>query len=182
MLELKAYLAYNQVNLNQGNTLVASEDFRRGMAKFATGVTLFTTVDDEDKVHAMTANALTSVCLDPPLVLVCVAHSSNSYGFVERRGRFGTSILRDDQRNVGEYYAQNSADRDGKIGWSFVINESGYPVLEGALAFFGCKVVSSYVHGDHTIYVAEVEELSLFGSGQPLLFFDSHFKAISGDG
>ena len=162
--------------------MIASEEFRRGMARFATGVTLFTTLDDEDKVHAMTANALTSVCLDPPSVLVCVAHSTNSYKFVEKRGRFGTSILRDDQRNIGEYYARNAADRDGKVRCLFFISESGYPLLEGALAFFGCRVATSYVHGDHTIYIAEVEELSLAESGEPLLFFDSRFKPMSGDG
>jgi len=152
------------------------------MAKFATGVTLLTTLDDEDKVHAMTANALTSVCLEPPLVLVCVAHSTKSYGFVEKRRRFGTSILRDNQEATGIYYAQSLPGSDETIKSPFSISQSGYPVLEGSLAFFGCKVVVSYVHGDHTIYVAEVEEMTIDDSGSPLLFFNSRFRFMEDGG
>ena len=152
------------------------------MARFATGVTLFTTLDDEGQVHAMTANALTSVCLEPPLVLVCVAHSTNSYRFVENRGRFGTNILRDNQEAIGIYYAQSVAGSDETVENPFFIRQSGYPALRGALAFFGCKVVVSYVHGDHTIYVAEVEDMTVDDTGNPLLFFNSQFRFLEDAG
>ena len=148
------------------------------MSKFATGVTVVTTIDDRDQVHAMTANAVTSVCLEPPLVLVCVAHSTNTYGFVEQRGRFGINILGSDQESIGAYYARKPKDRHGDVESSFLNSDGGSPVLEGALAFLGCKVVGSHVHGDHTIYVAEVEELSRAESGEPLLFFDSRFNTL----
>ncbi len=139
---------------------------------------MVTTFDAEDQVHAMTANAVTSVCLEPPLVLVCVAHNTNTYGFVELRGRFGINILRDDQKTIGEYYARKPEDRHGDVESSFFNSDGGCPVLDGTLAFLGCRVVGSHVHGDHTIYVAEVEELSRSETGAPLLFFDSRFNTL----
>ena len=76
-----------------GGVLVDKEEFRKCMSSFATGVAVVTTLDDANRVHGMSANSFTSVCLEPPLVLVCVAHNSNTYGYVENRGRFGINVL-----------------------------------------------------------------------------------------
>ena len=69
--------------------MVSKQDFRQAMSEFATGVTVITTVDDKNEPHFMTANSFTSVCLEPPVVLVCVAHGTHTYGYLERSGRFG---------------------------------------------------------------------------------------------
>ena len=84
----------------------SSNDFRTAMSKFATGVTVVTSIDEQGTPHSMTANSFTSVCLDPPTILVCVAHGTNTYGFVERTGRFGVNILNENQENLGIYFAK----------------------------------------------------------------------------
>ncbi len=81
--------------------MVSKDDFRKCMAQFATGVTVVTTLDDDKKVHGMSANSFTSVCLDPPLVLVCVAHNTNTYRYVESTGKFGINILGAEQEAIG---------------------------------------------------------------------------------
>lgn len=156
--------------------MVTKEDFRRCMSEFATGVTVVTTLDDEGNVHGMSANSFTSVCLDPPLVLVCVAHNTHTYQYLEHQGCFGVNILGARQEDIGKYFAKKPADRHGEVEYDYSITSAcGVPALNGVLAFFGCKVVSSHVYGDHTIYIGEVEEMYEGSSESPLLFFQSRW-------
>src|ERR1700691_2846517 len=84
---------------------VSQAEFRKAMGSFATGVTVIT-VDYEGEVHGMTANAFTSVSLDPLLVLVCVDHRARTHTHLHARKRFGVNVLAEDQRAVSEYYAR----------------------------------------------------------------------------
>lgn len=145
------------------------------MSKFATGVTVVTTIDDEGQPHAMTANAFTSVCLEPPLVLVCVAHGTHTYGFLERTGRFGINILRQEQESLGAYFAKRPEDRDGNAEYSYTLAKDAVPALDNSMTFFGCQVVGAHVYGDHTIYLGEVKEVRQSESGVPLMFFRSRW-------
>src|ERR1051326_4195040 len=81
-----------------------SEEFRKALGLFATGVTVIT-VDFEGHVEGMTANAFSSVSLDPLLVLVCVAHGARTHAQLHARKRFGINILAHNQRKISEYYA-----------------------------------------------------------------------------
>ena len=157
------------------NNLVNKDEFRSAMADFATGVTVVTTIDDQDQPHSMTANSFTSVCLEPPLVLVCVAHGTHTYGYMERTGRFGVNILRQEQEELGAYFAKRPEDRQGGVVYSYTKTEEGVPVLDNSMVFFGCQVVGSHVYGDHTIYLGEVKEIRRNDSGVPLLFFRSRW-------
>jgi flavin reductase (DIM6/NTAB) family NADH-FMN oxidoreductase RutF len=158
-----------------GISLVNKEDFRVAMADFATGVTVITTIDDQEQPHSMTANSFTSVCLDPPLVLVCVAHGSHTYGYIERTGRFGVNILRQEQQELGAYFARRPEDRQGGVEYSYTQAEEGVPVLDDSMAFFRCQVVDAHVYGDHTIYLGEVKEIRRNDPGAPLMFFRSRW-------
>ena len=80
-------------------------EFRRAMGAFATGVTIIT-VDLDGIVHGMTANAFTSLSLNPPLLLVCVDHSVRTHSHLHAKKRFGINILAENQRLISEYYAQ----------------------------------------------------------------------------
>jgi len=162
--------------MNEGGALVIKDDFRRCMSEFATGVTVVTTLDDEDKIHGMSANSFTSICLEPPLVLICVAHNTNTYRYVETRHRFGINILSGQQVDIGRYFARRPADRHGDVEYDYSISPGcGVPALKGVLAFFGCDVVSAHVYGDHTIYIGEVKEMSKGEAGPPLVFFKSRW-------
>lgn len=158
--------------------MVTKDEFRNSLAKFATGVTVVTTLDNQGDLHGMTANSFTSVCLAPPLVLVCVDFRTHTHRFVESSGTFGVNILSEQQKDIGAYFALPPEDRHGEVSYQHRLSEKGLPVIEGSLAFFGCRVVDSHVHGDHTIYIGEVDEISLGGSGKPLLFYESQFTNL----
>jgi flavin reductase (DIM6/NTAB) family NADH-FMN oxidoreductase RutF len=155
--------------------VVTKDEFRTAMSKFATGVTVVTTIDDHGQPHAMTANSFTSVCLDPPVVLICVAHSTHTYKYLEKAGRFGVNVLGQDQEAVGAYFAKRPGDRHGEVAYSYSTSEDGLPVLEGSMAFFGCQVTNTHVCGDHTIFLGEVKEVRQGDHAAPLLFFRSRW-------
>jgi flavin reductase (DIM6/NTAB) family NADH-FMN oxidoreductase RutF len=151
--------------------MISPADFRRAMGCFATGVTVIS-VDYEGQVHGMTANAFCSVSLDPPLALICVDKKARTHAHVHARQRFGVNILSTNQREISEYYAlpiPNHADAE-KAGAHFDRTEHGTPVLHGALAFLECKLHSAQDAGDHTIFIAQVEEV-VIREGEPLLYF-----------
>ena len=157
--------------------MVSPNDFRHAMSKFATGVTVITTVDPEGRPHAMTANAFTSVCLDPPTLLVCVAHNTITYGYVEAQQRIGVNVLREEQEILGRYFARRPEQREGNPEYSYTIDARNVPELDGSLVFFDCEIVGAHVYGDHTIYVGEVKEMKQSGGdgAVPLMFYDSHW-------
>jgi flavin reductase len=162
----------------QAKTLTPAE-FRAAMGCFATGVTIVT-VDVDGSVHGMTANAVASVSLDPLLLLVCVDHSARTHAHLHARKRFGVNILAADQRAISEYYARPLYDHEcaeAETGAHFDRTVHGTPVLRGALAYLECKLKSTQEAGDHTIFIAEVENVEV-REGEPLLFFRGRYRHI----
>jgi flavin reductase (DIM6/NTAB) family NADH-FMN oxidoreductase RutF len=156
-----------------------TSDFRKAMGAFATGVTIIT-VDLEGEVHGMTANAFTSVSLDPMLVLVCVDHSTRTHSHLHAKKRFGINVLCDDQRAVSEYYARPERSHEhaeAEAGARFDRTSHGTPILHGALAYFECRLQSVQEAGDHSIFIAEVEDV-VVGEGNPLLFFRGKYRNV----
>jgi flavin reductase (DIM6/NTAB) family NADH-FMN oxidoreductase RutF len=149
------------------------------MGCFATGVTIIT-VDLEGEVHGMTANAFASVSLDPMLVLVCVDHSTRTHAHLHAKKRFGINILSKHQRAISEYYARTERDHEHaetEAGARFERTRHGTPVLYGALAYLECKLRSAEVAGDHSIFIAEVEDV-VVREGEPLLFFRGKYRKL----
>ena len=155
--------------------MITKEDFRNAMSELATGVTVITTTDENDEPHSMTANSFTSVCLEPPVVLVCVAHGTHTYGYVERNRRFGVNFLQQAQQELGAYFAKRPEDRQGGVDYAYGKAVQGVPVLENSMVFMGCQVIGSHVYGDHTVYLAEVKEIQRNDADAPLLFFRSRW-------
>jgi flavin reductase (DIM6/NTAB) family NADH-FMN oxidoreductase RutF len=160
---------------------VTHSDFRKAMAAFATGVTVIT-MDFGEGVHGMTANAFTSVSLDPKLVLVCVNRQARTHGHLRAKKRFGVNVLAENQREISEYYAHpNRHDSTTEIAAArFDRTPHGTPVLHGALAYLECRLHSMQDAGDHTIFIAEVEEV-VVRKGRPLLYFGSAYRALGND-
>ena len=158
---------------------LSATEFRRAMGCFATGVTIIT-VDLDGEVHGMTANAFASVSLDPLLLLVCVDHNARTHAHLRAKKRFGINILAEHQRLISEYYARplgvhEHAEGDG--GARFDRTPHGTPILRGSLAYLECRLKSTQDAGDHTIFIAEVEDV-LVRDGQPLLFFRGKYRHI----
>jgi flavin reductase (DIM6/NTAB) family NADH-FMN oxidoreductase RutF len=159
-----------------------SNEFRKAMGCFATGVTIIT-VDLDGEVHGMTANAFASVSLDPMLVLVCVDHSTRTHAHLHAKKRFGVNVLCDDQRAISEYYARPERNHDraeAEAGARFDRTIHGTPMLHGSLAYLECRLHSAEEAGDHTIFIAEVEEV-VINEGNPLLFFLGKYRKVGGD-
>ena len=157
----------------------SQDDFRLAMGLFATGVTVVT-VDYEGEVQGMTANAFTSVSLDPMLVLVCVDQKARTHAHLHAKKRFGINVLSEQQRAMAEHYARPDREpalAEEEAGARFDRTAHGTPVLQGALAYLECRLQSAQDTGDHTIFIAEAEDIVVRG-GTPLLFFESAYRAI----
>jgi flavin reductase (DIM6/NTAB) family NADH-FMN oxidoreductase RutF len=164
------------------STGVTREQFRQAMGCFATGVTVITVAEAESEVHGMTANAFTSVSLDPLLVLVCVDHRARTHSQLREKKRFGINVLAEDQRAISEFYARSTEahQRAEEAGACFDRTAHGTPVLRGALAYLECHLRHEQEAGDHTIFIAEVEDV-VAGKGNPLLYFRGKYKAAGED-
>jgi flavin reductase (DIM6/NTAB) family NADH-FMN oxidoreductase RutF len=125
----------------------------------------------------LTANAVTSLSLDPPLVLVCVERSSETHGCILESGHLAVSMLRHDQERLARRFAEYEAG-DKFEGVAYRAERTGAPVLEDALAWLDCRLWRTYEGGDHTIFVAEV----LAGDareGVPLVYYRSGFGRVT---
>jgi flavin reductase (DIM6/NTAB) family NADH-FMN oxidoreductase RutF len=153
-------------------------DFRKAMGSFATGVTVIT-VDHEGEVHGMTANAFTSVSLDPMLVLVCVDHRARTHAHLHARKRFGVNVLASHQKPISEYYAKSLERHQHAeaVGARFERTEHGTPVLQDAIAYLECRLHTAQDAGDHTIFIAEVEDV-VVRDGEPLLFVRGKYRHV----
>jgi flavin reductase len=158
---------------------VSQAEFRKALGCFATGITVIT-LDSENEVHGMTANAFTSVSLDPMLVLVCVDKRARTHSHLHAKKRFGVNVLAENQLAISEYYARPARTHDRaaeEAGAAFERTQHGTPVLCGALAYLECRLHTAQDAGDHTIFIAEVEEV-VVREGNPLLYFESKYRKI----
>src|SRR5579859_6110825 len=161
---------------------LSSTEFRRAMGCFATGVTIIT-VDLDGEVHGMTANAFASVSLDPMLVLVCVDHTTRTHAHMHAKKRFGINVLSEDQRAISEYYARperTHEQAEAEAGARFDRTQHGTPMLQGALAYLECRLHSAQDAGDHTIFIAEVEQV-VVEEREPLLFYRGKYRKVGNE-
>lgn len=157
--------------------MVDAQLFRQAWGKFASGVSVVTSIEPDGGVHGMAANGINSVSLEPLLVLICVGHNRNSYPLIKQSGRFCINILTQAQQNVAEYYAAPAEKRLDEPPTAFRLTKNGSAFIEDSLASIDCRVVTEYETGDHTIFIAEAEEIEV-NSGNPLLFFEGKFGQL----
>jgi 3-hydroxy-9,10-secoandrosta-1,3,5(10)-triene-9,17-dione monooxygenase reductase component len=150
--------------------------FRDVCGRFATGVCVVTSFSP-DGPAGMTANAVTSLSLAPPLMIVCFDRTARTLGAVEHSRRFGVHFLAHDQERIAALFASKlpEPDKFEAVEW---IDRSGVPALAGCLAGLACELRDVVSGGDHLIGVAEVVDLWT-GEGEPLLFFRGDYWALS---
>ena len=156
--------------------MVAPDDFRRVLGHFATGVTILTTTDAEARPTGLTVSAFCSVSLDPPQILVCVDHKSQSYPALRDGSCFAVNILTSEHESVSRRFATTRLDKFDGVPWH--PGRLGVPLIDGALAHLECRTVSRHVEGDHTILVGRVEEAGN-GTGEPLLYFRGKYGRLA---
>ncbi|MFI6300059.1 flavin reductase family protein [Nonomuraea sp. NPDC050790] len=148
---------------------------REALGQFATGVAVITTVTPEGERAGVTVNSFTSVSLDPPLVLWCLADRAPSARVFLRAGRFAVNVLAAGQDDLSRRFSTPA--RDKFDGVALLPTPSGLPVLAGALAGFACRTVRTYDGGDHRIFVGQVEHYERT-AGEPLVFHSGRYREL----
>jgi flavin reductase (DIM6/NTAB) family NADH-FMN oxidoreductase RutF len=154
---------------------IDKNELRRVMGHFATGVTVITTRAGDGKPYGLTANAFTSVSLEPPLLLVCVDKKAESYPFFEQSKVFTVNILADGQEALSRRFAVSGGPKFE--GVSYRMGANGAPILDGTLGYIECTLYAAYEGGDHTIYLGEVQEAET-AERKPLLFFRGGYREL----
>ena len=147
---------------------------RRIMGLFATGVTVVTTRNGGE-INAMTANAVLSLSLDPPLLLVAVDRQGSMYQSMKRSDCFAVSILTRNQEHLSRRFAE--AGPKDFSGLELNVAATGAPILAGALAFADCRLVEVLVGGDHDMFIGELVA-GEWGSGDPLIFYGGEYARL----
>jgi flavin reductase (DIM6/NTAB) family NADH-FMN oxidoreductase RutF len=148
---------------------------RDTLGRFATGVTIVSTAA-EQKIHAMTANAFTSVSLDPPLILVSVDNRTRMHQMLPDTRRYGVSVLATDQERLAMHFAgRPDPEHHDPFIWA-----GDTPVVEGAIACFVCDCYAEHEAGDHTLYVGQVRAFEA-RPGEPLLFHSGQFARMANE-
>jgi flavin reductase (DIM6/NTAB) family NADH-FMN oxidoreductase RutF len=154
-------------------------EYRSIIGSFATGVTVITAAADGE-MQGMTANAITSLSLDPVMLLICVDRSSHTHRILEEGGAFTVNILGEHQQDVSRLFAKKAEPERGTLrGQPFRIGKTGAPVLEDCLAFIECRVAEVHSGGDHTIFLGEVIDLGIVKDVPPLLFFRGGYRSLA---
>jgi flavin reductase (DIM6/NTAB) family NADH-FMN oxidoreductase RutF len=154
---------------------IERNELRRVMGHFATGVTIVTTHDGSGRCYGLTANAVCSLSLSPPLLLICVDKGAESYPAFERSRTFVVNILAESQQEISRRFAVSGGEKF--TGVPYRTGSTGAPILENSLAYVECRVVAAHDGGDHTIYIGEVESCDAVG-GTPLLFFRGRYHHL----
>ena len=151
---------------------------RSAFGKFATGVTIITTCQSDGTPRGITANSFTSVSLDPPILLICIAKSALSKSVFSECEHFGVNILRSTQQDVSMLFASKSVEKFDKADYEK--SSHGTPVIKGTLASFICRRQKSVDAGDHLVIFGEVIDFRS-DDGSPLLYFNGNYCSIDQD-
>ncbi len=156
---------------SQSGQAFTAKDFRSALGAFATGVTVITTQSGEHP-YGMTANAFSSLSLDPPLILVCVKSQAEGSQIIGENGVFAVNVLGAEQEALSRYFSSKDRPRGAEAfkEISHRRGASGSPILEGVAAFLDCRVTVRHPAGDHTIFIGEVLALGVDSAVEPLLF------------
>lgn len=154
---------------------IDKRELRTTLGRFCTGVTVVSTADDEG-VHAMTANAFTSVSMEPPLVLVSIDNRARMHAKLPSTKRYGVSVLAADQERLAMHFA-GRPDANHAVGFVWV---DAIPLVRDAIAHFVCDSFATHEAGDHTLYIGEVRSFDM-RVGEPLLFHSGTFTRLAND-
>ena len=150
-----------------------SAEFRRVLGHWASGVSVVTTRTPAGRPCGLTANAISSLSLDPPLVLACVDRVADTHDCIVATGYFAISILAHDAERIARLFSTDVSDRKFE-GIAFRSEVTGAPVLEAALAWVDCTVHAQFDGGDHTIFAGRVVAAGAT-DGTPLVYYRSGY-------
>ncbi|MGB7068048.1 MAG: flavin reductase family protein [Pyrinomonadaceae bacterium] len=154
---------------------ITQDDFRSALSRFACGVTIVTTKDASGNLHGLTVSAFASVSLDPPLILICIEKAAGSYHAFHESGLFAVHILSAGQSELSERFASQITKKFEGVDMN--PNLDGLPLIAGCVANLECRVRNVCDGGDHSIFIAEVQDIA-FHDGDPLVYFRSDYREL----
>jgi flavin reductase (DIM6/NTAB) family NADH-FMN oxidoreductase RutF len=152
---------------------------RDALGCFATGVTVVTCLNADGKPAGLTVNSFTSVSLDPPLLLVCLAKQAASAAALIEASHFAVNVLQTGQQPASIRFSTRDEDRFGTTPWS--CGEAGAPILKDSLGVFECERFGVHYGGDHHILVGRVVKASFDAGLDPLLYFRGRYRRLHFD-
>ena len=157
---------------------ISKEEFRAALSRFASGVTIVTTKDANDKFHGITVSAFASVSLEPPMILVCIDKKSGSHNAFRDSELFVVNVLAEGQEDLSNRFAAPLPDKFEGVEYRPGIGE--IPVLEDAFVTLECRLVYAYEGGDHTIFVGLIENSSVKDE-TPLVYWHGNYRELEID-
>ena len=161
---------------------VREEDFKQALGSFASGVTVVTFWDANDRPCGMTASSFSAVSIDPLLVLVCMNRDARSYHDVMRRRRFGVNILSRSGVDVSSHCARPGEDKILLDQW---LHQSSHrhspPALIDAIAYLDCALQSELPAGTHSIMIGSVERIGMADDhhdDNPLIYYQGRYRDL----
>jgi flavin reductase (DIM6/NTAB) family NADH-FMN oxidoreductase RutF len=150
--------------------------FRAVLGRFASGVTVITTIDGTGRDQGMTVSAFSSLSLDPPLVLVCIDHAASLWPVLQTASHFAVNILASGQEALSRRFSSKEGERFDGIG--FTRGNTGIALLDDTLASVECAVTARIPHGDHSVLIGHVETGSTRDL-QPLLYYRGGYASLT---
>lgn len=160
---------------SDSTSVIDSDLFRAVLGRFASGITVITTHDANGTPHGMTVSAFSSLSLDPPLVLVCIANEATMAPVIATAESFAVNVLSAGQEAISRRFAGKVDDRFAGVG--YVTGQLGDPVLDEVLASLQCRIVARHPAGDHMIVVGHVEDAAAH-EGKPLLYYRGGYAVL----
>ena len=158
---------------------VDPEKLRRAMRAWTTGVTIVTSIY-EDQQYGMTVNSFTSVSLEPPLICVTLRRLTHTHDLVVKSGMFSVTILTAAQKELSDRFAgkvPGVANRFDGIQTETISLDA--PVFKDGMAYFDCQVLSSMPLGENTLFIAEVVDARGEGEGEPLVYHNREYWRLT---
>jgi flavin reductase (DIM6/NTAB) family NADH-FMN oxidoreductase RutF len=155
---------------------------RAMMGRFATGVTVVA-ARHGPLLAGMTANAIASISLDPPLLMASINRSSETHVAIVGSHSFAVSVLGTEQRAIADCFAlpttAGKLQRFCDAAWHEA--ETGSPILDGSIAFFDCRLYESHAAGTHTMFIGEIVAAGYEEGVEPLLWYGSRYRHIAAE-
>lgn len=158
------------------NTLADKDLFRKTWGNFPTGVSVISFLTPDGATHGITANSVCSVSLDPLLVLVCVDHKARSFAMLNAASHFVMNFLEKSQSEQSNFFASSKTEGAGPFQWG--TTSKGLPKLAGTIGTIDCSIYAKHEAGDHTIFVGQVEGISLNENLSPLAYYKGQYTKI----
>jgi flavin reductase (DIM6/NTAB) family NADH-FMN oxidoreductase RutF len=142
-------------------------ELRHALGRFATGITVVTTLTPGHKREGLTANSFAALSLEPPLVLWSLNRNAMSRPSFEQSPHFAVNVLAAHQRHISNHFAKPQADKFEDLAWQPGLG--GCPVLPDCLALFECRLERTLAGGDHVLFIGRIERFR-WRAGDPLVF------------